>query len=72
VKWVEAFMRDAEMRRDNLHNRLERLLGVDVSSKLWAAVKRLATPCLYVKTSKGLVVRKECLKAVLKQLQDDE
>jgi len=73
---VEALLGDVEKTRGGLYtlrkDKLERLLGVGVSSKLWAAVKKLATPCLYMKTSKGLVVRRECLKTVLAQLQDNE
>jgi len=72
---VEALLGDVEKTRGGLYtlrkDRLERLLGVGVSSKLWAAVRRLAAPCLYMKTSKGLVVRKECLKAVLTQLHNE-
>jgi len=73
---VEALLSDVDKTRGGLYtlrkDRLERLLGVGVSSELWAAVKKLATPCLYMKTSKGLVVRRECLKTVLAQLQDNE
>jgi len=73
---VEALLGDVERTRGGLYtlrkDRLERLLGVDVSSELWAAVRRLAMPCLYMKTSEGLVVHKECLKALLTQLQDNE
>ena len=73
---VEALLGDVERTRGGLYtlrkDRLERLLGVGVSSKLWDAVKKLAAPCLYMKTSKGLVVHKECLKAVLTQLRDNE
>jgi len=73
---VEALLRDVDKTRGGLYtlgeDKLERLLGVGVSSELWDAVRKLATPCLYMKTSKGLVVRRECLKAVLTQLQDNE
>jgi len=72
---VEALLGDVERTRGGLYtlrkDRLERLLGVGVTSKLWAVVKKLATPCLYMKTSKGLVVHKECLKAVLAQLHNE-
>jgi len=67
---------DVEKTRGGLYtlrkDRLERLLGVGVSTQLWAAVRRPATPCLYMKTSKRMVVRRECLKAVLAQLQGNE
>jgi len=73
---VRALLGDVEKTKGGLYtlrkDRLERLLGVGVSSKLWATARRPATPCLYMKTSKGLVVYKECLKAVLTQLQDNE
>jgi len=73
---LRALLGDVERTRGGLYtlrkDKLERLLGVVVSSKLWNAVRRLAEPCLYMKTAKGLVVRKECLKAVLTQLQGDE
>jgi len=73
---VEALLGDVEKTRGGLYtlrkDKLERLLGVRVSSELWNAVRRLATPCLYMKTSKGLVVRRECLKAILTQLRDNE
>jgi len=73
---VEALLGDVEKTRGGLYtlrkDRLERLLGVGVSSELWAAVRRLATPCLYMKTNEGLVVRRECLKALLTQLEDNE
>jgi len=68
-------LRDVERTRGGLYfrkDRLERLLGEGVSSKLWLTVRRLAAPCLYMKTSKGLVVHKERLKALLTQLQDNE
>jgi len=73
---AEALLGDVEKTRGGLYtlrkDKLERLLGVGVSSRLWAAVRRLAEPCLYMKTGKGLVVRRECLKAVLTQLQGNE
>jgi len=72
---VEALLGDVERTRGGLYtlrkDKLERLLGMGVSSKLWAAVRRLAAPCLYMKTSKGLVVHKECLKALLTQLHNE-
>jgi len=80
VMWLreaaEALLGDVEKTRGGLYtlrkDRLERLLGVGVSSRLWDAVRRLAEPCLYMKTGKGMVVRRECLKAVLTQLQGNE
>jgi len=72
---VETLLGDVEKTRGGLYtlrkDRLERLLGVGVSSKLWTAVKKLAAPCLYMKTSKGIVVRQECLKALLTQLHNE-
>jgi len=69
---VEALLGDVEKTRGGLYtlrkDKPERLLGVGVSSKLWDAARRPATPCLYMKTNKGLVVHKERLKAVLAQL----
>jgi len=73
---VRALLRDVDKTKGGLYtlrkDRLERLLGEGVSTQIWAAVKKLAAPCLYMKTSKGMVVRRECLKAVLTQLRDNE